>query len=326
MNRAPCLLVLLLALAGCARNPMPDVTGGAHPPKIYLQMDWYAQADHGGYYQALVKGYYREAGLDVTILESGPGIAGGQRLATGTVQFGIGQGDEAIVEVARDIPVVIVAAQMQHVPMALLLHQENPVNTFAELQGKPVMTVPGANWINYLKRRFHIEFPIIPLNFGMAQFMADPNFIQQCFITNEPYYVEKNGGHPKTLLLSDSGFDPYRVLVGNADFVAQHPRITQAFVTASHRGWVDYMNGDPTPGNLEIMKRNVQMTPDFLAYAYTVFKKHHLVEGDPAKGETIGGLSRSRLQEQIDALQLIGVLDRTVTVDEVAALQFTQNQ
>ena len=324
MNRVPCLLVLLLALTGCARNAMPDVTGGAKPPKIFVQMDWYAQSDHGGYYQALQKGFYREAGLDVTILESGPGIAGGQRIAVGTVQFGIGQSDELIVEVGRDVPVVAVCAQMQHVPMALLLHRESPVNSFADLQGKPVMTVPGANWIIYLQRRYHIEFPISPLNFGMAQFMADPNFIQQCFITNEPYYVEKNGGHAKTLLLSDSGFDPYRVLIGNADFVAQHPKITRAFVQASIRGWIDYMNGDPTPANLEIMKRNIQMTPDFLAFGYAAIKQYHLVEGNPAKGEDIGRLSRQRLQEQIDALQLIGVLDRPVTVDEIAAFQFTQ--
>jgi len=203
---------------------MPDVTGGTNPPKLFVQMDWYAQPDHGGYYQALQKGFYRDAGLDVTILESGPGIAGGQRIAVGTVQFGIGQSDELIVEVGRDVPVVAVSAQMQHVPMALLLHRESPVNTFADLQGKPVMTVPGANWIIYLQRRYHIEFPIIPLNYRHGPVHGRPELHPAVF-HHERAVLRREKRRPRQ--------DPpafrlrFRSLPRTRrqrDFVAQHPQ------------------------------------------------------------------------------------------------------
>ena len=225
-------------------------------------------------------------------------------------------------QVARDIPVVVVAAQMQHDPLSLLVHAESPVKSFADLQGHSVMTTPGANWVAYVQNRYHVQFSIIPLNFGMAQFMADPGFIQQCFLTNEPYYVEKNGGHPRVIPLYESGFDPYRVLMGNAAFVAKHPDITRAFVQACLRGWKDYLYGDPAPAFAEIARRNVQMTPDFLAFSYRAMKKYRLVEGDDATGGLICKLSRKRLQGQIDALQELGVLDRSVSVDEVANMSF----
>jgi NitT/TauT family transport system substrate-binding protein len=318
------VLGFLVGLAACRKEPDPPDVEAAHlpPPRITLQMDWYAQAEHGGYYQALVKGYYKEAGLDVTIKELGPGIAGAQMLSGSNGNFGIGRGDETIVQVARDIPVVMVAVQMQHDPLSLLVHRESPVRSFPDLQGHAVMTTPGANWVAYVQHKYHVQFSIIPLNFGMAQFMADPNFIQQCFLTNEPYYVEKNGGHPRIIPLFESGFDPYRGLVGNAYFVAKHPDLTRAFVQASLRGWKDYLDGDPSPAFAEIARRNVQMTPEFLAFSYQAMKQYHLVEGEAAKGEAIGIISRKRLQGQIDALQELGVLDRKVTVDEVADMRF----
>jgi NitT/TauT family transport system substrate-binding protein len=320
IHRSLWLLPLVLVAPGCRRAPSTyyDAATRQKVTRITLQTDWYAQAEHGGFYQAQAKGYYRDVGLDVTIDQGGPMVPVGLKIAIGVAQFGIGRGDETIVAVARGIPYVILSAMMQHDPQALLLHRENPVNSFRDLSGKTVMTVPGAKWITYIQKVYDIKFSIIPLNFGMAQFMADPNFIQQCFVTNEPYYVEKNGGHPKTILISDTGFDPYRVIMGNADFVAAHPRETRAFVEASLRGWEDYLHGDPTPANREISRLNLQMTPDFLAYAVAAMKRYKLVDGDPSKGEAIGLITRKRLQEQIDALRLIGVLDRVVTPDDVA--------
>lgn len=324
MHRLWILLGVVGLLAGCSK---PAVVIGPDGRKLFpliVQTDWYAQPEHGGFYQAVAKGYYREVGLEVSIAQGGPSVSG-IKLPTGRVQFGIGRGDDAIVQIARDIPVVIVAALMQHDPQALLLHKENPTNSFKELAGKSVMTVPGANWIAYVQQKYHIQFSVTPMNFGMAQFMADPNFIQQCFVTDEPFYVEKNGGHPKTLLLADSGFDPYRVIMGNADFVKAHPDITRAFVAATIRGWNDYMNGDPTLANAEIARRNLQMTPDFIAYTVKTMRTNRLIEGDPRKGEATGRLTRARLQALIDILEPMGVLDRHVTVEDVARLEFTQS-
>jgi NitT/TauT family transport system substrate-binding protein len=134
--------------------------------------------------------------------------------------------------------------------------------------------------------------------------------------------VDRNGGHARTILIAESGFDPYRVITGNADFVKAHPNITRAFVQATLRGYRDYMYGDPSPGNRLIKAANVQMNDDFIAYGIRAIKAYHLLEGDAAKGDAIGRVSRGRLQAQIDALQKIGALDRVVTPEEVADFRF----
>ena len=310
--------------SGCAKPPAVATAEGRPLFHLVLQTDWYAQAEHGGFYQALVKGYYQEAGLDVEIAQGGPGETG-LTLPTGLVQFGMSRGDDAIAKISRNIPIVIVAALMQHDPQALLLHQENPVQSFKDLDGTTIMTFPGDHWIPYVQQKYHIHFSVIPMNYGMAQFMADPHFIQQCYVTNEPYYVERSGGHPKLLALADSGFDQYRVILGNTRFVNSHPEITRAFVAASIRGWNEYLSGDRSAADREIERRNPQMTPDFMAYAVAAMRRHHLVDGEPARGEATGMLSRKRLQEQIGTLQSMGALERPVTVDDVARLEFTQS-
>ena len=313
------LIVAVGLLAGCAKSPNAD---SSERPKLFhviVQTDWFPQAEHGGFYQAWVKGYYREAGLDVEIAEGGPGETG-LKLPRGLVQFGMSRGDDAIVKIARKIPIVIIGALMQHDPQALLLHRDDPVSSFADLNGRTIMTFPGDNWITYVERKYRIHFSVVPMNYGMAQFMADPRFIQQCYLTNEAYYVEHNGGHPKVIPLSESGFDPYRVILGNSTFVKNHPLVARAFVAATVRGWNDYMNGDPTEANREILRRNPQMSSDLIAYAMKSMRTYRLISGSPERGESTGHLSQSRIRDQIDTLDKLGVLDSHVRVDDVARL------
>jgi NitT/TauT family transport system substrate-binding protein len=229
------LLPCVLLLAGCGRKQPgagAELTGNALQ-KIRFQTDWYPQAEHGGFYQALAKGYYRDAGLDVEIISGGPGATVAQRMISGAADIGMSRSDDVALFVADGKPFVIIGVTFQHDPQAILLHEENPVNTFADLDGKTIMAVPGSAWISFLKRCYHIDFSIIPSNFGIARFMADRAFIQQCFITNEPYYVRANGGKPKTLLISDSGFDPYRVYMTTRRYARENERALRNFVAAS---------------------------------------------------------------------------------------------
>jgi NitT/TauT family transport system substrate-binding protein len=317
-------LLLLGLLAACSKSAPPAAAdaGGRPLTKIRFLTDWLPQAEHGGFYQALAKGYYREAGLDVDVIAGGPGPNIQQKMIGGAGDVVMLTSDALIVNVSSGLPFVLVGAYMQHDPQAVLLHEENPVNTFAELNGKTLMALPGSNWVEYLKAHNHIDFKLIPLNFSLAQFMADKNFIQQCFITNEPFYVRKNGAKAKALLIADSGYDPYRGIVTTQRFARENPGALRAFVAASIRGWKDFMEGDATEARALIQKRNDQMTAEFMDYSMGAMREYHLVEGRPGTGETTGLLTRARLQAQVNLLVDLKIIPAPIPVEKFASFEF----
>lgn len=286
--------------------------------KIRFQTDWYPQAEHGGFYQALAKGFYREAGLDVDIMSGGPGVTVPQKMVGGVADIAMGSSDGVIAHAGGGLPFVIVGVFMQHDPQAILVHAESPIQSFKELDGKSIMAVPGSNWIDYVKARYRINFNLIPSNFGIAQFMADKNFIQQCFVTNEPYYVRQNGGEARTLLIADAGFDPYRVCYATQKFVREHPEAVRAFVAASVRGWVDFMTNDPTPAKRLIAERNAQMPAEFMDYSIRAMRDNHLIEGHAIRGEHTGQVSVRRLQEQLATLAQLKIIPAPMPLEQVA--------
>ncbi|MBC8012033.1 MAG: ABC transporter substrate-binding protein, partial [Burkholderiales bacterium] len=310
-------------LAACSREAAAPASGQASgspaPTRVRLQSDWYAQAEHGGYYQAVAKGFDKEAGIELVITQGGPGSFGTQKVVTGQAEFSMGRSDDTILAIQQGLPVVIVTALMQHDPQALLLHEENPVNSFADLDGKNIMSTPGVAWIEYIRRKHQIQINVIPLNYGFAQFMADKNFIQQCFITNEPYYVAKNGAKPKTLLIADSGYDPYRVIFTSQKFLRENPAAVRAFVAAATRGWHDFLNEDPAPGMALISKDNEKMDADFMRYSIRIMNERRLVAGDPAKGERIGLITRERIEGMVENLASTGLLTAPLPAEKIAA-------
>jgi NitT/TauT family transport system substrate-binding protein len=323
MNLRPFLFRLFVTLtaftlAGCGEKAAVPAAGGPKPlTKIILQTDWYAQPEHGGFYQALAKGYYRDAGLDVSIEQGGPNTIAGQKLLMGDIQFCIGRSDDVIVTVARGLPVVIAGALMQRDPQAIMFHKGSGIHGFKDLDGRNVMTTPGANFIPIMEKKYGIKISITPLDFGLSRFLADPNFVQQCFITNEPFYVRKQGADIGTLLLSDTGFSPYRVWFTSRKFATENPEAVRAFTAASVRGWREYMEGDRTAANDLIRKDNKQMMPEFMDYGVSAMKQYQLVAGDPAKGETYGQIRPERIAEQIRQLVEIGVLEQPLKVEDV---------
>jgi len=311
---------LAAGLAGCSR---PAPAPGAGLPRVRFKTDWYPQAEHGGFYQALARGFYRDAGIDVEIVPGGPGVLVSNIVLSGQVDIAMGRSDDMIAWVSQGLPFVIVGAYMERDPQAILVHDESPVKTLADLDGRTVMGVQGSNWIEFIKERYHISFNLIPSNFGLAQFMADKDFIQQCFVTNEPFYVRKNGGRPRTLLMSDSGFRPYRVMYTTQRYLREHPGEVRAFVAASLRGWDDFMNGDPSPAKALIARGNPGMTGEFMDYSIGVMRDAHIVAGRPEDGERIGAMTRGRLQEQVDDLVRLRIIPQLIPLDKFARFDLT---
>jgi NitT/TauT family transport system substrate-binding protein len=316
-----------LLLSACGRPSAGDaVAAAAGGQRVRFQTDWHAQPEHGGHYQALALGYYAAVGLDVDVMVGGPGAFATQKVATGQVEFAMGRSDDVMLAVQQGLPLLIVCALMQQDPQALMLHAHDPVQTFADLNGRTVMAPPGAAWIKYLQQRHGIRLNFVPLNYGVAQFLSQPDFIQQCFITSEPYQVSRQGAAPRTLLIAHSGYDPYRVIIANPRFARENPAAVRAFVAASLRGWHDYLHGDPGPAEAMIAARNPAMDPDRLAYGRNTLRRLQLVEGDPARGDALGLLRRARLQRLADTLHELELLSTPLRLERFVTFEFLPDE
>lgn len=318
--RLPAAIGAGLLLGACSRQAAPGSTGLA---AIRVQADWYAEAEQGGFYQALARGFYRDAGLDVELLNGGPGGYPLQSVASGHADMALGRSDDVILGVARaHLPLLIVCAYMERDPMAVLVHEESAVRDFPDLAGKVVMADPSSAWISYLKARYAMDFSIIPLNYGLGEFMADRNLVVQGFATSEPYFLKRHGVASRTLLIARSGYNPYRVIFANKGFVREHPDAVRAFVAATIRGWEDFLAGDPAPAKAMILARNEPMTDDFLRFSTQAMEDNHLVRGDPALGERLGLMTRKRMQEQVDLYVKLKVIAAPIPLDQFVSFDF----
>jgi len=321
----PLLLPAVLLATGCGhRAPGAATEAPDGRMQIRFQTDWFPEPEHGGYYQALAKGYYAAEGLDVQILPGGPNSGYLAAVATGRADLGMGDGDDVITAVARGVPVKIVAAEMEHDPQGILFHDEHPVRRVADLDGRVVMAGPASVWVQVVQKVYGVNFKLWPLGGDLARFMNDPQLVQQCFVTNEPYFARERGARVGALLTSQlcPDYDPYRVIFVQDDFLARHPDAVRRFVRASVRGWVDYLTGDPAPAVARLRALRTDLPAGLFTYSLGALRDYHLVLGDPARGERAGLLTRERLQREIDLLRRVGVLDRPVTVDQVADLEF----
>jgi NitT/TauT family transport system substrate-binding protein len=322
--RTLAVLLAVVCAAGCSRpKPAePQVTATPALRRVVFQSDWFPQAEHGGYYQALAKGFYREAGLSVEIRPGGNAVGIKLPVAKGEADFGMNRSDDLMVAASRGMPLVIVGATFQHDPQALMVHADSPVKTFRDLEGRTLTASLSMNWIPFLQKKYGLKFNLKPNTYGLASFLADPTAIQQCLVTNEPFFAQQRGANVRTLPLTDSGYDVYHAVFCRRELVRLEPNVVRAFLAASIRGWRDYLTGDPTPAHALILKRNPQMTPAQLAFSRSEMIQRDLVTGDAAHGEDVGQISLTRLSEQLDVLLGLKLIDASVAVHDVATREF----
>jgi NitT/TauT family transport system substrate-binding protein len=274
------LIFLLLLLTACKPPPAPP---GLFP--IVLQTDWYPQPEMGGFYQASLQGLYKAEGLDVQILPGGPMIVGDQQVASGAAQFAMGSSDATLVAVSRGLPLVAVAATMQQDPQCLMLHAESPIQRFEDLDGQTIAAKPGSIWFQYIVKRYSLtHVREIPATYSVASFLNDPKYIQQAFVTSEPYTAQQHGAKVRTMLISSTGYQPYRVVFTSRQFLAAHPELVRKFVSASIQGWKNYL-ADPTLVNAELHRLNPAMDPAQMQFSIDTLRQDHFVDG-PGTPET----------------------------------------
>lgn len=323
MKAIALLLVLALITTGCGKKDA--VATSAAPFRITVQLDWVPEPEHGGFFQAQARGFFQEAGLEIELVPGGPNAFVLQKLATGQAQVGQADSTNTILAAAQGLPVTQIGAVFQNDPSVLMLHADNPITRFEELNGKTLMARPEWAFLPYLKKKYGIDFQLIPFNFSVANFIANKDFIQQGYYIAEPYFITKGGAKaPKYLYAWDAGFDAYAVLVANKTWASQHPEQVQAFLRAYIRGWQEYLEGDPAPAHALMKQMNANNTDEFMMFSRQMIIDEKLVIGRQ-NGSTaqIGRISRERFQTQINQLEELEILARgKVTVDQVMTTDY----
>ena len=316
-------VIAALALVGFA--------GTAWAETVTFGTDWKAEAEHGGYYQAIATGIYKKYGLEVNLRQGGPQVNHAQLLAAGVLDFGLAPNSFGPLNFAQqNIPMVAVAAMFQKDPSVLIAHSGQGNDSFAALKGKPIMISGDSRigWWLFVKQKFgYTDDQIRPYNFSVAPFLADPKSIQQGYLSSEPYIIEKEGVKPVVLLLADAGYASYgSVIQCSAKLAQEKPDLVQRFVDASIEGWSSYLNGDPTPGNTLIKKDNPEMNDALIAYGTAKIKEYGVVDSGDAKTMGVGAMTDARWHDFFDTMAKAGLYPPDMDYKKAYTLQFVDKR
>jgi NitT/TauT family transport system substrate-binding protein len=268
---------------------------------VTLQLNWFPEAEHGGYYAALAHGYYKEAGLNVKILPGGPDTPVVQQVARGTVDFGVVNADNILFGRAQQAPIVAVMAPLQISPRCILVHESSDIYDLHDLRDVTLAVSSSNSFTQYLRHELKLPgVKIVPYSGNVTHFLLNKNYAQQGYVFSEPFVARKGGGDPRVLMLSDVGFNPYTsTLFTNDNEVRDKPEIVEKMVNASIRGWQTYLR-TPEKANAAIHKANPQMDLDILAYGAKTLEP--LVYDQVAEQEGLGTMSGARWQKLADQL------------------------
>ena len=284
----------------------------AHAEEKFIYMtNWFAEAEHGGFYQAIATGIYKKYGLDVTVKMGGPQVNILQIMAAGQADCVMGSSDLQMIQARESgLPVVTVAAYFQKDPQVLIAHED--VKGFEDMKTKTILIGSGARlgYWPWLKAKYGLtDEQTRPYTFNVQPFVADKNMVQQGYVTSEPYAVQKAGVKANAFLFGDFGFPAYATTVSCMDkTVKERKAAVAAFVKASAEGWKSYL-ADPAPGNALIKKDNPAMTDDQLAYSVAKLKETGLVTGGDAGKLGIGVMTEPRLKASYDFLVSAKLID-----------------
>ncbi len=278
--------------------------GAQAQEKLTYMTNWYAQAEHGGFYQAVANGTYKKHGLDVTIKMGGPQVNILQLLAAGQADCIMGSSDmQMMVARSGGLPVVTVAAIFQKDPQVFIAHEH--VKSFEDMKDKTILIAPAAQrgyWL-WMKNKFGFQdSQTRPYTFNIQPFVADKNTVQQGYLTSEPFAVQKAGVKARTFLFADAGWTSYATTIScMEDTVKNRPKAVEAFVKATMEGWKSFL-ADPAPGAALIKKDNPNMSDEQIAYSVGKLKEMGIITSGEAATSGIGFMNEARVKQNHEFL------------------------
>jgi len=296
--------------------------------KVSYQTSWRAQAEHGGFYQAVAAGIYKKYGIECDLRMGGPQQNPSQLLLGGRVDMIMSNSIEALNYVKENLPFLCIAGIFQKDPQVLISHPGVGNDTLADLKGKPILVGAGgrSSYWPFLRAKFGFtDEQVRPYTFNMAPFLADTKLSQQGFLSSEPYSIMKAGVNPVVHLIADAGFENYQTTINiSRKMVDEKKDLVQRFVSASLEGWAEYMKGGPATAaaNALIRKDNPDMDDDKMNYALKVMSERGIVRSGDALKLGIGAMTDARWTRFYETMTAAGVFTKGLDVGKAYSLEF----
>ncbi len=320
-------LAALVFVSATAALPV----GASAMDKIVFGLNWFPQAEHGGFYQAVAEGIYKSYGLDVTIKPGGAQVNTAQLLAAGAYDFAIVSNNLIPMNMVREgIPFVAVAAVFQKDPQCLMAHAEMGFKTLADLNGHPIQIGTDA-WDSYwkfLKVKYgFVDSQARPYTFNVAPFLADKTVIQQEYVTNYRGHVKGTGVNPQIFLLADYGYSTYAtIIMTSKKMVRERPDLVQRFVDASIKGWYGFLHGDNSKAVAMIIKDNPDYTKEWAASVVNVINERGLSVSGDAQTMGLGAMTDTRWKDFFDIMVKTGAYKSDLDYKSAYTLQFVDKK
>lgn len=325
------IVIIVLCLCSCSEEG-ENISAEDNLIEITFATDWKAQAEQGGFYQALAAGLYEKNGLKVKIIQGSSNVNVPRLIASNAIEFGIGSNSFIPLNmVANKIPGKAVMAIFQKDPQIIMTHPENDIRNLEDMRDLPIMISDasiGAFWL-WLKSKYGFtDSQIRKKTFSLAPFLSNKSSIQQGYLTSEPFLVEKEADFaPRVFLLADYGYPSYGAMVlASSEVITNNPEIVKAFVNASIEGWRQYIYEDPSLGNELIMLENNEMKEDILLQAIKKIRNYELVSNEISKGLDIGLMTDIKWESFFETMASNGVYEKNLKWRESFTLDFINKE
>ncbi|MDL4841007.1 ABC transporter substrate-binding protein [Aquibacillus rhizosphaerae] len=319
-------LVVILTLAACggqetgsASETNDDAADSAESVKVVL--NWFAKAQHGGVYAADDQGIFEDNGLDVTIEPGGPQVSSIQMVASGSAEFGLAHADQMVIARNEGIELVAVATAMQGSPQALMFHEGQGVADFEEMNGRTAYIQPGITYWDYLKSQYDLsDVEELSYTGQHTNFIDDSDAISQAFVTSEPFFLDEEGITTETKLVSDSGYNPYNiVLYVTKEYLEENEETVQKFVTSFVEGW-NYYKESPDEITEVVHENTADISLEALQFEQQT--QEEFIYGGDAAEHGVGYMSEERWSTLIDQLSELGLLDEKFDASDIFTIEY----
>ena len=319
--------------AGSALVALPGARGirAQTLDRVSFQTNWRAQAEHGGYYQAVAAGIYRRHGIECELRMGGPQQNPAQLLLAGRVDMIMSNGFQALNYVRENIPFLTIGAVMQKDPQVLITHEEGGYAGFEAMRGRPILVGAEARvtfW-PFLRAKFGFtDEQIRPYTFNLGPFLANKQAIQQGFLSSEPYAARQAGANVRVHLIADAGYENYQTTIDiSRRMVTEKRDLVQRFVDATMEGWTQYMRRQDIAGaNALIIRDNPEMDQAKIDYAIEAMNRAGIVLSGDAERLGIGAMTDERWKSFYDTMVAAGVYQAGLPIRNAYSLDFVNKR